>query len=77
MTNLIERVTVTVTLNHDKINSAVYSGDVDLWEDLEKLWPIVPSAIWFRDGNVTVRDGALKIEWKSSGLYEEVESGDN
>jgi hypothetical protein len=79
VTQLVEDITIKITLNHDKTDSEIYSGKVNLWGELEKIWSIVPAAIQFRDGHVEVRGGALKIEWRSTGLEEQPEEtgGDN
>ena len=71
MTNLIETVTVTVTLYRDKADNFPYDT---LWATLKKIWPHV--CPW-RNANGYVNMYNIEIEWKSSGLTEEVEYNDN
>lgn len=75
MTNLTERVTVTITLNHDEVSSAVYHGNTDLKEIVKRIWPhICP---WASVSDGTLKMTGIEIAWKSTGLQEEVEAGDN
>ena len=75
MTNLIERITVTVTLNHDQVDSAIYHGGTDIKDIVKRIWPHICPWASVSDGKLTM--AGIEIEWRSSGLMEEVEYNDN
>ena len=71
MTALNEQISVTITLHRDKADSFPYDH---LWETLKRIWPHV--CPWYRaNGYINMHN--VEIEWKSSGLQEEHEPGDN
>ena len=77
MTNLVERVTLTVTLHHDQVDSAVYGGGLDLKQVVRRIWPHICPWASVTDGRLHMR--GVEIEWKSTGLEEvpEIGGGDN
>jgi hypothetical protein len=79
MTQLIEQYKITVTLNHDAVDSVVYSGATDLSAQLEKFWPCLLPAMQFRDGRMQALNGAIDVRWEYTGKEEapEVGGGDN
>lgn len=77
VSNLIERVTVTVTLNHDEVDSAVYHGATDLKEIVKRIWPHICPWVSVSDGSLKM--AGIEIQWRSTGLEEvpEIGNGDN
>lgn len=71
MSNLVETVTVKITLHRDRAQSFPYDT---LWGTLRKIWPHV--CPWQNaNGYINMHD--IEIEWSSSGLTEVQGSGDN
>jgi hypothetical protein len=77
MTELVEKFSVTVTLNHDQVDvSKVYLGDVDLKKELIDLWPTLIGLLAVR-GQWRITGKGLTIEVTNLGLEEEAGAGDN
>lgn len=73
MSNLVETITVKVTLHRDKADHFPYDH---LWDTLRRMWLHV--CPWnHASGYVNLHN--IEISWKSSGLHEvpETTAGDN
>jgi hypothetical protein len=85
MSKLIEKCTITVTLDHDhpSVTSAVYAGPHDLEDWVKQAWsslyPWFTSRRGVRKGRIELMDGAVEVRWEYTGIEEvpELASGDN
>lgn len=81
MTVLIERFSISITINHDAegADSTVYSGGTDLREKARSYLPLIVDAADFAPGKASIRNGAIEFEWSATGLEEvpELSGGDN
>ena len=82
MTQLIETYKIEITLNHDAVDSAVYSGALDLKKCLSEAWSGIGSLVELwpdRRGRLQLLDGGIDVRWERSGLDEvpELGGGDN
>lgn len=80
MTELIERYKIDITLNHDQVDSAVYSGGIDLKQCLHDIWPDLARLITAMPcGRMQFVNGGIEVRFERSGLEEapELGGGDN
>lgn len=80
MTNLIERYRIDVTLNHDAVDSAVYSVALDLKKCLRDIWPDIARLVTaMPSGTMRFVDGGIELHWEQYELEEapEIGGGDN
>jgi hypothetical protein len=78
MTDIVEKFTLTVTLNHEQVKSAVYHpGGVSLRDKLRELWPRLVALIDIRDRRGRLQIDGVLVEWASLGIEEEAGAGDN
>jgi isopentenyldiphosphate isomerase len=77
MTQLAEKFQVTVTLNHDEVNSSVYMGETNLHQRVREVWETIPP--WFtidvRAFPVTFHWPGIEIVLSRTGLEEIPETG--
>lgn len=81
MTELVEDITIKISLNHCLGNSAVMAGKYDLRATaIVHLAHHLPGWIASRKQHASLTDGpGIKIEFENTGLYEapEIGGGDN
>jgi hypothetical protein len=84
MTEIVEKVTITMTMNHDMVKtSMLYGGDVNLEDWICQAWDACLP--WFRSRRplnniqIIIAGGAVKVDMRYGGLDEVPEStgGDN
>jgi hypothetical protein len=78
MTDLVEKINIRITKNHEKAKHSIYHYDKDVinWDELEDIWEALFVVVTSR-GQGSLNKGALEIHWTNLGLEEDAGEGDN
>jgi hypothetical protein len=78
MTELVRKISVTITLHPDDLNAKVMRGGRDLMKVVEDYWPTIGKALFVSPlGTAVLHWGGVTVEWSNHGLEEQAGEGDN